>query len=85
MPLEERYVIRKRRRIVDTGQSETQRIAHRRFKPLKSFSLSPRRLFNQIHCVVDEHALIRELGKMQPCERGRNRTDQWDSRPRHVQ
>jgi len=56
MPLEERYVIRKRRRIVDTGQSKTQRIAHRRFKPLKSFTLSRRRLVDQIHCIIDKHA-----------------------------
>jgi hypothetical protein len=58
MPLEERYVIRKRRRIMDTGQSETQRIAHRRFKPLKSFNLSRRRLelVDQIHCIIDKHA-----------------------------
>jgi len=56
MPLEERYVIRKRRRIVDTGQSETQRIAHRRFKPLKSFDISRRRLVDQIHCIIDKHA-----------------------------
>ncbi len=58
MPLEERYVVWKRRRVVDAGQSETQRITHRRFKPLKSFNLSRRRLqvVNQIHCIVDEHA-----------------------------
>ena len=58
MPLEERDVIRKRRRIMDTGQSETQRIAHRRFEPLKSFNLSARRLqvVDQIHCIVDKHA-----------------------------
>jgi hypothetical protein len=58
MPLEERYVIWKRCRIVDTGQSETQRITHRRLKPLKCLNLSRRRLqvVNQIHCIVDEHA-----------------------------
>jgi hypothetical protein len=58
VPLEERYVIWKRRRVVDTGQSETQRIAHRRFKPLKSFNLSGRRLelVDQIHRIIDKHA-----------------------------
>jgi len=58
MPFEEHYVMWKRRRIVDTGQSETQRIAHRRFKPLKGFNLSRRRLelVDQIHCIIDKHA-----------------------------
>jgi hypothetical protein len=56
MPLEERYVIWKRRRIVYTGQSETQRIPHRRFKPLKSFSFSRRGFVYQVHCIIDKHA-----------------------------
>lgn len=56
MPLEERYVIWKRRRIMDAGQSEAQRIAHRCFKPLKSFNLSRHRLVDQMHCIIDKHA-----------------------------
>ena len=58
MPPEERYVIRKRHRIVDTGQSETQRIAHGRFEPLKCFNLCRRRLqlVDQIHRIIDKNA-----------------------------